>query len=81
MYHFQNVSIRQWGRDRFLMPGLSVLFTYPDNVQDSWGQQETEGVESAVLTLLPSAHSTGKNNASLSKDLVTDLQKKNIKTY
>lgn len=42
------------------MPGLSALFTYPDNVQDSWGQQETEGVESALLTLLPSAHSTGE---------------------
>lgn len=40
-YHLQNVSIRQWGRDRFVMPGLSALSTHPNNVQDSWGQQET----------------------------------------
>lgn len=42
------------------MPGLPMLFMYPDNVQDSCGQQETEGVESALLTLLPSAHSIGE---------------------
>lgn len=80
-YHFQNVSIRQWGRERVVTPGLSALFTDPDNVQGSWGQQETEGVESSLLTLLPSAHSTGEEQWSLLEDLVTGLQEKNIKTY
>lgn len=80
-YHFQTVSIGQWGRDRVVMLGLSALFTYPNNVQGSWGQQETERVESSLLTLLPSAHSTGEEQWSLLEDLVTGFQEKNIKTY